>query len=105
MGKKKSAADAQTTPATKVVTKSRTKSEPKIETQPPVPRDLATEQIGIVAGLLWAQLNEQGEQSVSAIKSSLEVPADLVLAAIGWLAREDKLLFRMSGRSVLVSLR
>ncbi len=68
-------------------------------------RTLTHDDIGQVAGLTWQLLNEQGEQSLAAIKSSLDAPSDLVLAGIGWLAREDKLWFATKGRSVVISLR
>jgi hypothetical protein len=58
-----------------------------------------------VAGKLWHCLNEDGGQSLANIKKAVDVPSDLVLAAIGWLAREDKLVFSNSGRSVTISLR
>ena len=38
------------------------------------------------------------------IKSEIDGPADLVVAAVGWLAREEKLRIRNSGRSIIVSL-
>jgi cytoskeletal protein RodZ len=68
-------------------------------------RTLTHDDIGQVAGLIWQLLNENGEQSPASIKSSLGVSSDLVLAAIGWLAREDKLWFASKGRSILISLR
>ena len=68
-------------------------------------RTLTHDDIGQIAGLIWQLLSEQGEQSQASIKSSLDAPSDLVLAAIGWLAREDKLWFATKGRSVVISLR
>lgn len=67
-------------------------------------RILTHDDIGQVAGLVWQLLNEQGEQSLASIKSSIDAPSDLVLAAIGWLAREHKLWFATKGRSVVLSL-
>lgn len=55
--------------------------------------------------MIGKQLDENGEQSIASIKSSHDAPADLVMAAVGWLAREDKLTFTTGGRSVLISLR
>jgi hypothetical protein len=68
-------------------------------------RTLTHDEIGVVAGLVWQLLNEQGEQSLASIKSSVDAPSDLILAAIGWLAREDKLLFASKARSIALSLR
>ena len=72
---------------------------------PPRRRLLANDQIGEVAGGVWQVLDERGEQTVASLKKSIDAPADLVLAAVGWLAREEKLKFVTSGRSVKVSLR
>ena len=72
---------------------------------PPRRRALANDQIGEVAGEVWQALTEQGGQNVSSLKKVIDAPPDLVLAAIGWLAREEKLEFVTSGRSVTVSLR
>lgn len=68
-------------------------------------RALSSEQIGQVAGDLWRLLDKQGGQTLVSIKKAVDAPNDLVLAAIGWLAREDKLEFAASGRSLKISLR
>jgi hypothetical protein len=61
--------------------------------------------IGHAAGEIWALLSSNGEQTLAAIKKSVDAPSDIVLAAIGWLAREDKLEFTTTGRTVKISLR
>jgi hypothetical protein len=66
---------------------------------------ISNEQIGHVAGELWRLLDKEGAQNLAAIKKATGASNELVLAAIGWLAREDKLDFTASGRSVKVSLR
>lgn len=63
------------------------------------------EQIGEVAGLVWHVLAERDGQSLTALKKAVDAPSDLVLAAVGWLAREGKLEFVTSGRTMSVSLR
>jgi hypothetical protein len=72
---------------------------------PPRQRFLSNDQIGETAGEVWHALAEHGGQSLTALKKSIEAPAELVAAAVGWLAREGKLDFTTSGRSVKVSLR
>jgi Winged helix-turn-helix domain (DUF2582) len=62
-------------------------------------------EIGHVAGEVWGLLSRDGGQTIAAIKKSINAPSDVVLAAIGWLAREDKLEFSVRGRSVKLSLR
>ena len=61
--------------------------------------------IGHAAGEIWGLLSSNGAQTLAAIKKSVDAPSDVVLAAIGWLAREDKLDFTTSGRTVRISLR
>jgi hypothetical protein len=61
--------------------------------------------IGNVAGEIWGLLASNGEQTLAALKKSVDAPSDIVLAAIGWLAREDKLQFATSGKTVKISLR
>jgi hypothetical protein len=68
-------------------------------------RVLSDHQIGEVAGEIWHLLAEHGGQGLAALKNSIDAPAELVLAAVGWLAREGKLNFATSGRSLNVSLR
>src|SRR5690242_4865553 len=67
-----------------------------------VPGVMSDVEIGHVAGDVWGILVRDGSLTVSAIKKAVPAPADLVLAAIGWLAREDKLEFSAQGRSVRV---
>ena len=62
-------------------------------------------EIGHVAGDVWEFLSRDGGQTVASIKKSIAAPGDVVLAAIGWLAREDKVEFSSHGRSVKISLR
>ena len=66
---------------------------------------LGNEQIGITAGAIWALLSDNGEATLASLKKEIDAPADLVLAGIGWLAREEKLIFTTSGRSVKLSLK
>jgi hypothetical protein len=68
-------------------------------------QSLSNEAIGQIAGEVWQLLDSQGAQSVPAIKKAISVPDDVILAAIGWLAREDKLTFSKSGRTLTISLR
>ena len=63
-------------------------------------------QIGETAGMLWHVLQESGPVSVSRlVKSVDDVPRDVILQAIGWLAREDKIEIEETGRGRMISLR
>jgi hypothetical protein len=68
-------------------------------------RAVSSEEIGHCAGEIWGLLHSHGDQTLAAIKKSIDAPADLTVAAIGWLAREGKLDFSADGRAVKISLR
>lgn len=61
-------------------------------------------QIGETAGLVWRLLDEEGPMSITRLTKTIDAPRDLVLQSIGWLAREDKLLFEETSRGKLVSI-
>ncbi len=79
----------------------------KKTTSAPAPRQrgISTEMIGSVAGNVWGVLTERGGQTLASLKKSIDAPDDLVLAAVGWLAREDKLEFQTNGRTMTITLR
>jgi len=63
------------------------------------------EQIGETAGNVWRALESKGPQSLAALKKQVKAPGDLVLMAVGWLAREEKLALEQKGRVQLLKLR
>ncbi len=62
------------------------------------------ETIGDAAGHVWHYLNEHGPTSLSRLVKDVDIPRDVVMQAIGWLAREDKLTIDEESRSKIVSL-
>ena len=88
-------------------TKKSKKATPKTtQVQNEVPdRNCSSDDIGYVAGEIWHRLDSGGNQSISQLKKSISAPSDVVMAAVGWLAREDKVEFQKSGRSTKISLR
>ena len=62
-------------------------------------------EIGEAAGLIWKTLDESGPTSVAQLVKSSEKSRDLVMQALGWLAREDKIEIKEVRRSRVVSLR
>lgn len=64
----------------------------------------ATE-IGATAGVVWKRLTENGPTELAKLVKVVGEPRDMVMQAIGWLAREDKLIFEDSGRKRIVSIR
>lgn len=66
---------------------------------------LGEEQIGMAAGSVWLYLTDNGPTTLSALKKAIDQPGDLIAAAVGWLAREEKLEFSTSGKSVSIGLK
>jgi hypothetical protein len=64
------------------------------------------EVIGHAAGRVWHKLHEEGPTSITKlVKAFDDLPRDTVMQAIGWLAREDKVLVEEFRRSRVISLR
>jgi hypothetical protein len=61
--------------------------------------------IGETAGKVWGFLQKHGEADLKQIKKGLKVDSDLISQAIGWLAREDKLVIEHRGSLITYSLR
>ena len=60
--------------------------------------------IGETAGAVWRTLDEHGPLSMAKLVKEVGAPRDLVMQALGWLAREDKIAIDDS-RTKVVSLR
>ncbi len=65
----------------------------------------AFDQIGETAGLVWQALQQGGRMSFTKLFKEVAAPKDLVLQAIGWLAREDKIDIEEQARGKVISLR
>lgn len=61
--------------------------------------------IGETAGKVWHFLDEAGEANLNQIKKGVKADPNLILQAIGWLAREDKLIIEKKGRFVTYALK
>ena len=57
-----------------------------------------------VAGKTWRFLGQNGQSNVSQLAKSLKEKNEVVLQAIGWLAREDKINYTIKNRRTFVSL-
>ncbi len=62
-------------------------------------------QIGETAGALWKTLADNGPMTVAKLVKAVGSPRDLVMQAVGWLAREDKVTIEDDGRRRIISLR
>jgi hypothetical protein len=55
---------------------------------------MTSETIGTTAGIVWTALSTSGKMSVKELKKITKIRADKVLfSALGWLAKEGKLVF------------
>ena len=61
-------------------------------------------QIGHGAGAVWKYLTEHSEAKPTEIKKALKLTDEVLWMAIGWLAREDKIVFKGNGKALYVSL-
>ena len=107
MAKKKVVKSGPNRKSTKSVAKKSVakKSSKSARAQAGEQRLLTNDEIGHVAGQVWQLLTDENDRSMASIKKSIAAPDALTLASIGWLAREDKLEFKMNGRFTIVSLR
>jgi len=64
-----------------------------------------TAQIGETAGFVWHALEKGGPMTFAQLAKNVGAPRDVVMQAIGWLAREGKIEVEETGRTRVVSLR
>jgi len=62
------------------------------------------EKIGNDAGLVWKVLDEAGTKSMKELKKATKLNDKEIYAAIGWLAREEKLAFLQEADDWFISL-
>ena len=67
--------------------------------------DSAVQQIGETAGAVWHALNENGPLSLAKMVERVGGNRDVVMQAVGWLAREGKIEITETKRGRVVSLR
>jgi len=61
--------------------------------------------IGETAGEVWKFLEENGEANLTQLKKGVKADPNLILQAIGWLAREDKLQIEKKDRFITYALK
>jgi hypothetical protein len=64
-----------------------------------------SEEIGTMAGAIWHALEANGEMTLNNLKNELKAKSPLFDWAIGWLAREDKIMLTVEKRSIRVCLK
>jgi Winged helix-turn-helix domain (DUF2582) len=63
------------------------------------------EQTGEIAGVIWQALSARGELTLRKLQKEVEAPPPVFDWAIGWLAREDKIVITRKQRSFSVRLK
>jgi hypothetical protein len=61
--------------------------------------------IGETAGKVWKFLEDKGEANLTQMKKGVKADPNLILQAIGWLAREDKLQIEKKERFITYILK
>jgi hypothetical protein len=61
--------------------------------------------IGTTAGAVWHTLEKGGQMSFTKLGKEIDAPRDVIMQAVGWLAREGKIELEETGRGRFVSLR
>jgi hypothetical protein len=61
-------------------------------------------EIGTTAGAIWQALNAKGELSLPSLKQEVEAKSPVFDWAVGWLAREDKVIIKRHQKSYRVRL-
>ena len=64
-----------------------------------------SEEIGTMAGAIWQALEANGQMTLVKLKQELDARSPLFDWAIGWLAREDKIVLTTEGRSTRICLK
>lgn len=62
------------------------------------------EKIGTNAGKVWTQLDQAGRQNVKEVKKTTKLTDKDLYAAIGWLAREGKIVLEEEEKELYISL-
>jgi hypothetical protein len=63
------------------------------------------ELIGATAGAVWRTLETRGQMSFTKLGKEIKAPRDVVMQAIGWLAREGKVEIEETGRGRFICLK
>lgn len=64
-----------------------------------------SEEIGAMAGIIWHTLEANGEMKLTSLKKELKATSPLFDWAIGWLAREDKIVLTVDKRLTRICLK
>ncbi|MDR0574240.1 MAG: winged helix-turn-helix domain-containing protein [Tannerella sp.] len=66
---------------------------------------MTIESIGTAAGTVWTALSTSGKMTIKDLKKVAKIKTDKELfSALGWLAKEGKLIFKEKGEDLFVWL-
>ena len=60
--------------------------------------------IGATAGIIWKYLKESGPVTLTKLAKEIDGSRDVIMQAVGWLAREEKIVIREDARSKVIDL-
>jgi len=60
--------------------------------------------VGETAGVVWQYVKGHGRTTLTTLERGIGAPSEVVLMAVGWLAREGKVELSQEKRSVYVKL-
>jgi len=63
------------------------------------------DQVGETAGAVWSYLDAHGEVPTSKLMREVSQSRDMLQRAVGWLAREDKIVLRKNGAAETIRLK
>ena len=63
-----------------------------------------SDKIGYNAGIVWHLLDENGEMPIEHIAKKTGLSVEDVYAALGWLAREDKIVYKEHEGNIYIYL-
>lgn len=62
------------------------------------------EKVGETAGKIWGILRQKDEVNISQLPRMVREKSDIAYQALGWLAREEKIIYKDKNNKVYVSL-
>ena len=80
-----------------------TKKETKT-TKKKIKEILMKEKIGETAGKIWGILKQKDEVNISQLPKMISEKREIVYQSLGWLAREEKIIYNQKNTKLLISL-
>lgn len=65
----------------------------------------SAEMVGIVSGKIWSCLHKNGKSSITKLKIEIPIRASFLYFALGWLLREDKIIFIKEDGQLFIQLK